>query len=79
MQVRMQASPAATEPWLIYLYSTPLFSFLWVCLIEEKLHWVSYTNKEDFIQDYCNRGESLWIWGRETELNATDHKNERVF
>lgn len=23
--------------------------------IKEKLHWTSYTDKEDFIQEYCNR------------------------
>lgn len=58
MQFRIQAAPVVTELSLIHLCSNPLFSFLYVCLVKEKLHWIA---REDFIQDYCSRGESLLI------------------
>lgn len=41
---------------------------------------VSYTGKkEDFIQDYCNKGEELLQQRREIDLNSAETKGGRIF
>ena len=42
-QFRIQAVQVVTELRLMPFHSNPLFSFLWVSLGKEKLHWISYS------------------------------------